>query len=273
MGYLTKIFDKYYETQDYNIVKEFRNRLWNTLPYIKLERSYGFFIGENISLNDIELIKKYNHQNYKILKSRYSKEEMFPEDYIKARLNSNYAKYFDKELYLDKKYYYYLANYKNIYFKYLEGEIEDLEIAFKNNAKKVKEYKRKSLKNKLSLSWKEYKGVVDRTIDNVFRNYVPIDVKIEKGEFIPNSNLDWDEDNSIIGYVNKSIQGEVINFIKVKKELVKPRYKITYCTICGKQIMQKSKKTPKYCTKCAKEIRKENTKIYVKKHRNKNVSI
>lgn len=258
MGYLTKIFDEYYNTHSYDIVKEFRNRLWNTLPYIKLDRSYGFYINENISEKDARLLNKYNHQKYKVLKSRYSKEDMFPEDYIKARLNSNYAKYFDKDLYLNKEYYYYLANYKNIYFKYINGEIDDLELALKDNKKKVNEHRKKSLEKKIDLSWKEYKGVVDRVLDNVFKNYKPIDIKIESGDFVPNSNLDWDEDNSIIGYVNKSIHGETINFIKVKKEIVRPRGKIIYCSICGKQIKSKNNKAHnKYCTKCAKEILRE----------------
>lgn len=260
MGYLTKIFDEYYNTHDYNIVKEFRKRLWGTLPYVKLNRSYGFYISENTSEEESSILNKYNHQKYKVLKSRYVKEDMFPEDYVKAKLNSNYAKYFDKELYLDKKYYYYLSNYRNIYFKYINGEIKDLELALKLNKKKVAEYKKKSLEKKVNVSWEEYKGVVNRALDNVFENYQPIDLKIENGEFIPNSNLNWDEDNSIIGYINKYVHGEIVKLIKVKTEQVKPRYKITYCIICGKQVKYKSKKPHKYCSKCAKEIDNKNRK-------------
>lgn len=257
MGYLTKIFDKYYETQDYNIVKEFRNRLWNTLPYIKLERSYTYFITDDVNETDKTLLEKYKCQKYKILKSRYSKEEMFPEDYIKAKINSNYARYFDKDVYLDKKYYYYLANYKNIYFKYINGDVKDLKKEINDNNKKVKEYKKLSIERKNKLSWKEYKGVVDRAIDNVFKNYVPLDIKIENEEFTPNGVLDWDDDNYIIGYVNKSINGEVIKFIDEGKGNRCRKSKIKHCEVCGKLIKYKSKKTPKYCSKCAKEIQQE----------------
>ena len=184
----------------------------------------------------------------------YNRDEMFPEDYIKARLNSNYAKYFDKDLYLDKKYYYHLSNYKNIYFKYINGEINDLESELVNNNKKIKEYKKKSINKKMNLSWKEYKGVIDRAIDNIFKNYIPMDVKIERDEFTPNIKLDWDEDNYIIKYVNKSIQGEIINFINEERGIRVSKFKTIKCEVCGKLIKYNSKKIPKYCSECAKEV-------------------
>ncbi len=213
MGYLNEAFNSYYyssnEKQKNKIKEGFKEIVWGSLPYTKLKRFFKYKISyDNIKdEKDINILEKYKHIEYKILKSRYNINELQKEDLIKARINSNYGKYFDKEIYLKKEYYWALANYKNIYFKYLNGEIEDLEKEITKHNEVVDNLKKLSLQNKYDMEWDDYKGFINTCFDKIFENYRPLEVKIQEGKEFKNHVLDWDEDNYILGYVNKSLNG------------------------------------------------------------------
>ena len=102
----------------------------------------------------------------------------------------------------------------------------------------------------MELEWNKYKGFIDACFDRIFKNYKPIEEKVENGEFTPNMILDWDEDNYVLCYVNKSLDGYTRDYIRTSK---KPKHK--YCEVCGTEINSKSKN--KYCKLCAKEKIKE----------------
>ncbi|HCL4447308.1 TPA: hypothetical protein N2D16_002913 [Clostridium botulinum] len=265
MGYLNEVFNTYYSSTDNNqknnIKEGFKNIIWRCLPYTKLDRFFKFKISyDNIKSKEVlDLFKKYNYIDYKVLKSRYNINNLEKEDLIKARINSNYGKYFDKEVYLKKDYYKALANYKNIYFRYLNKEINVsmLNNLIEENDMKVKAFKEESFKRKYNMTWKDYKLFVNMCFDKIFDNYRPIEEKVRNNEFKPNHILDWDEDNYILGYVNKSLNGYLKNYISEEKY-----YK--QCEVCGKFIKKKSNKT-KYCPSCAREIEKENHKKRNKK--------
>lgn len=271
MGYLSHIFNKFYNKRDVEIINEFRERLWKTLPYEKLDRKYTYKVSKKIEDVHIEnILKEYSCIRYKVLKSRYKRDELSSEEYIKARINSNYGKYFDKDIYLGKQYYYQLANYKNIYFSYINGECDNVIKEIEENTIKVNTYKTESESKKIDLSWNEYKELVNGIIPKIFDNYIPMDKKIEEGEWIPNHNYDWDEDNYIIKYFNKYLDGEIKSYIRrIKREWTNSKKK---CTVCGKEIILKSPNSNiKYCKKCAKEIQKNQIKEWKKKNIGKNV--
>ena len=262
MGYLSKIFNDYYnstnEKEQIKIKREFRNRIWNSLPYIKMDRSFRYKVVENI-IEDKELIPifyKYSIVEYKILKSRYNINELEKEDLVKARINSNYGKYFDKEVYLHKEYYRHLANLKNIYFRYIYGDYDfDVENEMERCYNKAEEYKKQSQDKKMKLEWNKYKGFIDACFDRIFNNYRPMEEKIENGEFTPNMILDWDEDNYVLCYINKYMDKELLRY---KRELNSKKKRL-YCSECGKEIIKnpKAKKNPKYCKECARNIKQE----------------
>ena len=267
MGYLSKVFNNYYnssnEKEQIKIKREFRDRIWNSLPYIKMDRSFRYKVIEDI-IEDKELIPvfhQYSNMGYKILKSRYNINELEKEDLVKARINSNYGKYFDKDIYLHKEYYRNLAHLKNIYFKYIYGDYDfKVENEMKLFYNKAEEYKKQSQDKKIDLEWDKYKGFINACFDRVFKNYRPMEEKIEKGEFTPNMILDWDEDNYVLCYINKSLNGYLMDYIRTSK---KPEYK--FCEVCGGEINNKS--NAKYCKLCSKEQNKIKTKQRVKKYR------
>lgn len=222
MGYLSNVFDKYYYSKNKeekeHIKNEFKKYIWTCLPYIKLDRYFKYKVSYlNIKQKNItDILEEHQYIEYKILKSRYNINLLEKEDLIKARINSNYGKYFDKEIYFNKKYYKTLANYKNIYFNYLNGDIKDenLNNIIKQNEEKVKELKNISLNRKYNMEWKNYKIFVNQCLDKIFDNYKSIDWQIQQNKFQPNHILDWDEDNYIIGYVNKSLNGYLKSYLR-----------------------------------------------------------
>mgnify|MGYP000102862566 CR=1 FL=1 len=219
MGYLSQVFNTYYNStnqeQKENLKKDFQEIIWKSLPYTKLNKFFKYKISyQNIKDQDVlNIFEQYQYIEYKILKSRYNINKLGKEDLIKARINSNYGKYFDKEVYLQKEYYWALAEYRNIYFKYLKGEIDNLEDVILANNKRVEQLKQESLNRKYEMSWKDYKAFINMCFDKIFDNYQPIDNKIKDNDFKPNHILDWDEDNYILGYVNKSLNGYLKNYI------------------------------------------------------------
>lgn len=262
MGYLSQVFNTYYNSTDTkqkeNLKRDFQEIIWSSLPYTKLNRFFKYEISYNNIKDEkaLDIFEKYKYIEYKILKSRYDINKLEKEDLIKARINSNYGKYFDEEIYYKKEYYRALAEYRNIYFNYLKGETKDLQSKILENNNIVEDLKMESLKNKHDMKWNDYKLFINLCFDKIFDNYVPIDNKIKEGYFQPNHILDWDEDNYILGYVNKSLNGYLKNYIKeIKGGRKKKQYK--QCKCCGKLIEVKSNKT-KYCQSCAREIKLEN---------------
>jgi hypothetical protein len=263
MGYLSLIFNKYYKKRDVKIIDEFRDRLWSSLPYQKINKYYSYRICEDKIQDDSVLkeFEKYKYIEYKILKSRYNLDNVMVEDLVRARVNSNYGKYFDKEVYLGKQYYYQLVNYKNIYFKYINEECNNPIGELNNNTMLIDRYKQESIEKKIDLSWKDYKEFINGCIPKIFDNYIPMDNLVEEGRWRPNEKLEWDEDNYIVKYINKSLDGYIKNWITNYK---KPKHK--FCKVCKIEINTKSKN--KYCPSCAKEIKKIHDRERIRNARN-----
>lgn len=273
MAVLGYCFDKYYysesEEEREQIKQQFLNTVWGILPYTVQKRTFKFKVIESVIPDEemIEFFKQYSTMEYTILKSRYNINELEKEHLVKARINSNYGKYFDERVYLDKDYYRHIAHLKNIYFNYIDGKYETCEEVKAEVVKihtKANELKQKSVENKIQLSWEEYQEFVNGCFDKIFKNYVPLEEKIydDNFEWEDNTVIDWDEENFVVGYVNKSLNGYLKNYIKERN---KPKEK--FCEVCGCEIEVKSKN--KYCRECAKKINREKTKQRMKLKRQK----
>ena len=82
MGYLSYVFNSYYSSDnDYEKEKlknDFKQRLWESVPYKKIKKHFSFRVMKN-HIADDELyneIRKYSSIEYKLLKSRYSLNEV-----------------------------------------------------------------------------------------------------------------------------------------------------------------------------------------------------
>lgn len=267
MGYLKMVFDRYYESDDIEekkrLRKGFSTRLWDSLPYVKSDRSFRFDVVAT-AVPDEEMRKLFiPHQRikYKVLKSRYNINTLDKEDLVRARINSNYGKYFDKEVYLGKEYYKHMAHIRNIYFNYVDGKYTSNEEVIQevhDTYSKAMKYKEEAESRKIDLSWEEYQQFIEKCLDRIFENYIPIE-EHPTIEWEENDYWDWDEDNAVLGYVNTSLNGYLKNYINDSK---KPKEK--FCQECGVEIDVKS--SAKYCKECAIMIKKEKHRLHQKKY-------
>lgn len=270
MGYLKMVFDNYYESDDIEekqkIRKEFSTRLWSSLPYAKSERTFKYRVADckfDETTADIkEMFEEYSVIKYKVLKSRYNINEVSQEDLVKARINSNYAKYFDKEVYLHKGYYKHMAYIKNLYIYYITGQLDEnvnIKEEVLNTYNKAMEYKQLSEERKYELSWAEYQELIEKCFDRIFENYIPVeehpDINWEENDY-----WDWEEDNAVLRYINVSLNGYLVNYIKERN---KPKAK--YCEVCGVEIDVKSKN--KYCVDCRKQVDREKARERMRRKR------
>ena len=117
-------FDTYYESNNEDekksLRKLFSKHLWESIPYEKGNRTFRFDVVDALIDDEevAELFKTHQRIKYQVLKSRYNINKLDKLDLVKARINSNYGKYCDKDVYLDKDYYKHLAHIRNIYFNY-----------------------------------------------------------------------------------------------------------------------------------------------------------
>lgn len=109
---------------------------------------------------------------------------------------------------------------------------------------------------KLDMSWDEYQQFIEKCLDRIFENYIPID-EHPKIDWQENDHLEWDEDNAILGYINSSLNGYLKNYIRDTK-----KSKEKACIQCGTRIIQ-AKTNQQYCNEC-KLLKNKKTDVYCK---------
>ncbi|BBK77777.1 hypothetical protein [Clostridium butyricum] len=245
-------FDRYYESNDVEekkrLRKLFSKHLWESIPYEKGHRSFRFDVVDTLIEDEAvrELFKPYQRITYKILKSRHNINKLEKLDLVKARINSNYGVYCDRDIYLGKEYYKYLGHIRNIYFNYIDGKyklVEEVKNEVNDTYQKAMQLKEEAQLGKLNMSWDEYQQFIEKCLDRIFENYIPI-AEHPKIDWQENDHFEWDEDNGILSYVNSSLNGYLKNYIRDSNKL-----KEKSCVQCGTTITQ-AKTNQKYCNEC-----------------------
>lgn len=187
---------------------------------------------------------------------------------IRQKINNIYTRYFDKEVILGKEYMDLLKTPKRLYYQWLSGIDMDAatvtEIVDDVIDKSIKVKSRLQME-KMSLSWNEYKKVVEEFLRRCFDNCKLIDEYEDKSKII--SRLDFlTEDHFYVGYICKSLEGEILKWQK-QYYRVRDHKRYTRCKKCGSIIEKKSMYdySSKYCEKCKKIKRSEiNHNYYIK---------
>ena len=203
---------------------------------------------------------------------------------IRQKINNLYTRYFDKEVILKRDYMRLLKTPYNLYFRWIKGEEfnpKELTSAIDNAIHQAEELKVMYQKQKMELSWNEYKKVIEDYLQKIFDNCKLIeDYELESltDKYIYEFS---NEDNSYVSCICDSLEGYMLNYQKQYYGLYVPsttkqnkRYK--RCKECGALIDIKNIKdySTKYCESCKIKIRKEkrikyNNNYYNKKIKNK----
>lgn len=198
---------------------------------------------------------------------------------IRQKINNLYSRYFDKEVILNKDYMGLLTTSRRLYYRWINGEemnSDKLTEIIENSIYKAAELKFILQKQKMELSWNEYKKIIEEYLRRIFDNCELIeDYEIRT---LTNENINitnkyiydfYNEDKSYIKYICNSLEGYILNYQKQYYGLKRGRNKeYKRCKECG-NLIEKTNNKKTYCEDCAKKRKKESNRKSDKKYKDK----
>lgn len=179
---------------------------------------------------------------------------------IRQKINNLYTKYFDDDVILNKEYMNLLKTPYILYYRWIKGSQMDADeltdniddaMHEANNIKVVYQ------KQKMILSWNEYKNIIESFLQKIFDNCKLIEDY--ENEDLTNKHI-YDfmtEDNFYISYICKSLESYMLNYQKEYYGLKRGRNKkYKRCKECGALIEITGKNT-QYCSECRKKKRRQ----------------
>ena len=193
---------------------------------------------------------------------------------IRQKINNLYTRYFDVDVILKKDYMDLLKTSKTLYYRWLKGvkmNANEITSVIEDSIYKANELKSMYQKQKMNLSWNEYKEVIENFLQKIFNNCKLID-EYEKLNLTNKYIYDFiNEDNFYISYICDSLESYMLNYQKEYYGLQRGRNKqYKRCERCG-DLIEKTNNRVKYCKKCAVEINREKTRLNMNNKRKQNV--
>lgn len=174
-------------------------------------------------------------------------------DLIRQKINNIYTRYFDDQVILKKDYMSLLKTPYNLYYRWIKGSefnADELTDIIENSIYEAAELKVVYQKQKMELSWNEYKNVIEEFLRRAFDNCKLIDdYECENltNKYIYNFTT---EDNFYISYICKSLEGEMLKWQKKYYGLQRGRNKqYKRCKECG-ALIEKTNNRVLYCKEC-----------------------
>lgn len=261
--YLYELIEGYKETNDKEeknkIFTEFMTAIWQSTNRRRhYQKPIKFKVREDLADTNIgKVFNKYSRVIYIGYRSQTEKDDWC--SLIRQKINNLYVWHFDKEVILKKDYLDMLEKPRDLYYQWIKGkemDINELDITLANYLKEAEELKTKYQKQKMDLSWAEYKKLVEGYLRRCFDNCKTTDeyealhkdtVKISIYDF-------FIEDNFYISYICNSLESYLRNYQKEYYGLKRGRKKkYIRCAECG-DLIEKTNNRVKYCKECAKKI-------------------
>ena len=184
---------------------------------------------------------------------------------IRQKINNIYTRYFDKEVILNKEYMDLLKKPKLMYFDWLSGTDMDADTVtdiIDDAIDESEKLKQRFQMEKMTLSWNEYKKVIEGFLRKCFDNCKLIEEYEDKTQIV--NNYDFiTEDNFYVKYINRYMDREIVQYQK-KYYGVRQHKKYSRCKRCG-GIIEKTGNKRLYCDDCRKQNDLERYKKYNKK--------
>lgn len=269
--FLYEIIEDYKETEN-NEVKDkifnsFCSSIWGSdnkrRTYIK---TIHFKVRKDLLNTELgQVFDTWSGIEYRYYKSM-TKEENWC-SIIRQKINNIYTRYFDKEVILNKEYIDLLKKPKLMYFDWLSGIEMDTDIVtgiIDNTIDEAEKLKQRFQKEKMTLSWNEYKKIVEGFLRKCFDNCKLIEEYEDKTQIV--NNYDFiTEDNFYVKYINRSLNAYFQNYQKNYYSVKRGHNnKYSRCKRCG-GIIEKTGNKRLYCDNCRKQNDLERYKKYNKK--------
>lgn len=251
------------------IFKSFCSSIWSSDNKRRVyKKSIRFNVRKDLAHTELgQVFDVWSDIEYTYYKSM-TKDENW-RSIIRQKINNIYTRYFDKEVVLGKEYMDLLKTSKKLYYQWISGidmNADTVTELIDDAMDKAEKVKVKLQKKKMSLSWNEYKKIIEEFLRRCFDNCKLIGEYEDKTKIVTMLNF-LTEDNFYVGYICKSLEGEILKWQK-KYYGIRDHKKYSRCKQCGSMI-EKTGNKRLYCDKCSIQITKNNWKKASKKYRNK----
>lgn len=218
--FLYEIIEDYKEAEDNEVKDEIFNSFCSSIwASDNKRRTYMKTIHFKVrnDLLDTELGRVFN--TWSGIEYRYYKSMTKDENWcaiIRQKINNIYTRYFDKEVILNKEYMDLLKKPKLMYFNWLSGTEMDADTVtdiIDDTIDKAEKLKQRFQMEKMTLSWNEYKKVIEGFLRKCFEHCKLIEEYEDKTQIV--NNYDFiTEDNFYVKYINRSLDGEIRKYQK-----------------------------------------------------------
>ena len=272
-SFLYEIIEDYKEAKTEEekdgIFKSFCSSIWSSDNKRRIyKKSIRFNVRKDLLQTELgQVFDTWSNVEYTYYKSMTKDENWH--SIIRQKINNIYTRYFDKEVILGKDYMNLLKIPKKLYYQWISGTDMDTDTVTEiiddaiDNSIKVRA---KLQREKMSLSWNEYKKVIEGFLKRCFDNCKLIGEYEDKTKIVTMLNF-LTEDNFYVGYICKSLDGEILKWQK-KYYGIRDHKKYSRCKQCG-SIIEKTGNKRLYCEQCAEISRKASNKKADKKYKNK----
>ena len=271
--YLYEIIDDYKhsdsdEEKD-DIFKSFCSSIWSSENKRRVyTKTIRFSVRKDLLQTDIgQVFDVWSEVEYTGYKAMTKETDWC--SLIRQKINNLYTRYFDKDVILKKDYMSLLNTPKRLYYKWIDGiemDADELTNIIDEAIDDAQKLKVTYQKQKMELSWSEYKKVIEGFFQRCFDNCKLIEDYEKDSKYCGIYDF-MNEDNFYIKYFCNRLEGNMKDYQKHYYGLkYSSRNKYKRCECCGKMI-EKTNNRIKYCNNCSCEINKKKTRENMRKIR------
>ena len=271
--YLYEIIDDYKHSdsneEKSDIFKSFCSSIWSCENKRRVyTKTIRFSVRKDLLDTDIgQVFDVWSEVEYKGYKSM-SKETDWC-SLIRQKINNLYTRYFDKEIILKRDYMSLLNTPKRLYYQWIDGmemDADKLTTIIDDALDDAEKLRIKYQKQKMELSWNDYKKVIEGFFQRCFDNCKLIE-DFEKDSKYCGIYDFMNEDNFYIKYFCDRLEGNMLDYQKKYYGLkYSSRKGYKRCSRCG-CLIEKTNNRILYCSDCSYEVNKEKTKNNMRKIR------
>lgn len=271
--YLYEIIDDYKHSESdeekSDIFKSFCSSIWSSENKRRVyTKTIRFSVRKDLLQTDVgQVFDVWSEVEYTGYKAMTKETDWC--SLIRQKVNNLYTRYFDKDVILKKDYMNLLNTPKRLYYQWIDGiemDADELTTIIDDAIDDAQKLKVTYQKQKMELSWSEYKKVIEGFFQRCFDNCKLIEDYEKDSKYCGIYDF-MNEDNFYIKYFCKSLESYMKNYNKEYYGLKRGRdKKYKRCKICGKMI-EKTNNRIKYCNNCSYEINKKKTRENMRKIR------
>ena len=272
--YLYEIIDDYKHSdsdkEKNDIFKSFCSSIWSSENKRRVyTKTIRFSVRKDLLQTDVgQVFDVWSEVEYTGYKAMTKETDWC--SLIRQKVNNLYTRYFDKEVILKQDYMNLLNTPKRLYYQWIDGvkmDADELTTIIDDAIDDAQKLKITYQKQKMELSWSEYKKVIEGFFQRCFENCKLIEDYEKDSKYCGIYDF-INEDNFYIKYLCKYIENEMKHWEKQYYGLKRGRnIKYKRCNKCGRMI-EKTNNRVLYCNNCKKNKQKEWDLKYKHKIRN-----